>query len=490
MAAVLRARAQPWTRSRQVRHPQVWAGCCVRASRFSSSSRSEFNPANTEHVFRSRTSADIFGTALLLQLCASKSLVSGLCSVLLYAAETRSAALTPLLWLVRRTYFRHFAAGENIADCRNAADRLHRLAGARVIVDYSTEEAENTDALEGNLQNKVRLVAAVADSLPETGRFVAVKLTALVSPALLERVTVELLAVASPSAPILSAAELSGLSAREQVELSEAVERLCALAKEARRHDVRLLLDAEQTDRQPAINLLARAVLRRANARGGGAPVVYNTFQMYLADDRETMLYGRGSLEAELAYARANGYIFAAKVVRGAYMASETAAGRRARVQISKEATDQAYDSAVQSVLESIACDDSAALVIATHNEASVVGAVGEMARLGIRPDHPHVHFAQILGMADHLTYALGGGGGGAAGTSDVVGGSDLAHGTIPAPSYNATKLLVYGDFYEVLPWLLRRLQENQDVLGAAARERSLLWAELRRRATDGSAHR
>ena len=131
----------------------------------------------------------------------------------------------------------------------------------------------------------------------------------------------------------------------------------------------------------------------------------------------------------------------------------------------------------MRSLLTSIADDEqSAAIVIATHNEASVVSAVSTMAELGLPPDHSSVHFAQILGMADHLTYALG--------LGTTTASTSGARGTSSSvlDSHNATKLLVYGDFDQVLPWMLRRLQENQDVLGAAARERSLLWCELRRR--------
>jgi hypothetical protein len=108
---------------------------------------------------------------MLLQACASEALVMSLCRVLLYASQQQSAALAPLLWAVRRTYFRHFAAGEDLADCRRAADRLSALANARSIVDYSTEEAETDDALESNLQSKLRLVESVARELPGTGSF-------------------------------------------------------------------------------------------------------------------------------------------------------------------------------------------------------------------------------------------------------------------------------------------------------------------------------
>ena len=140
----------------------------------------------------------------------------------------------------------------------------------------------------------------------------------------------------------------------------------------------------------------------------------------------------------------------AARCWRGA-----TAAGRRGYIQATKSDTDAAYDAAVASLLEAIAADEaSCAIVVATHNEPSVRRAVAKMAEVGLPPAHTHVHFAQILGMADHLTYALG------LGTQE----GEATH--------NSNKLLVYGDFGEVLPWMLRRLQENQDVLGAAARER------------------
>jgi hypothetical protein len=299
------------------------------------------------------------------------------------------------------------------------------------------------------------------------------------------------------------------------------------------------------------------------SAEDGKPPIVYNTFQMYLGDDQilyrplqpagfapapslqtssplvrgcrhchhgrvpprwaaEADLLAR-SLDAELRHAQEAGFTLGAKVVRGAYIASETEAGRGGRLQPCKAATDSAYDGAVQKLLEvgplriktartsarsSIAPlealrlpqviaarDTDAAVVVATHNEESVMRAVDVMRRTGLPADHPHVHFAQILGMADHLTYALG-----TATTPGWASSADDATGGAPPVSqplkvaaagqqnagFNATKLLVFGEFYEVLPWLLRRLVENQDVLGAAARERALLWAELRRRAMSG----
>ena len=424
-------------------------------------------------MFRRRTTTELFATAALLQLCSSRLLVGAACKVLLRAAEGRSPVLAPLLWAARRTVFRHFAAGERMHECACTAERLAGRAGAKSIVDWSSEEACGPEELDQNLASKIGLIESLKERMPDTASFVAVKLTALVEPALLEAVTQEIHEVAAalnlrsvdagdrPPA-VVTLEQLRGLSAADRAAVGEAVDRLATLASSARTAGIRLLLDAEQTDRQPAINLICRVLQQRCNAADAGAPVVYNTFQMYLSD---APLYGATSLAAELAHAREAGFTMAAKVVRGAYIASETAAGRRGYIQATKSDTDAAYDAAVASLLEAIAADEaSCAIVVATHNESSVRRAVAKMAEVGLPPAHTHVHFAQILGMADHLTYALG------LGTQE----GEATH--------NSNKLLVYGDFGEVLPWMLRRLQENQDVLGAAARERALLWREVGRR--------
>eukprot|EP00434_Breviolum_minutum_P017945 symbB.v1.2.015826.t1/scaffold1191.1/size132917/5 len=132
-------------------------------------------------------------------------------------------------------------------------------------------------------------------------------------------------------------------------------------------------------------------------------------------------------------------------------------------IQGSKEATDAAFDSGMTKLLEAVQQPQTAprpyaAVMLATHNRHSLQKAVHEMERLGLSRDHPRIHFAQILGMVDNLTWALG-----------------LA-------GYNASKLLVFGAVHEVLPWLLRRARENRDAFGAQALELPVLVAEIRRR--------
>jgi len=268
---------------------------------------------------------------------------------------------------------------------------------------------------------------------------------------------------------------------------------LCSGAAAAR---VPLLLDAEQSHRQPAIRLIARTLSAQFNRTP--LPIVYDTHQAYLRGAESV-------LSQELRHARAGGYTLAVKLVRGAYLTAERArdaerddassevssvaseqdggAGvgesggqrpqprRGATVHESKEETDGSYDRCATMLLAAattgvpgagagadLTNPAAGALLLATHNRASARAVAEQMQKSGTALDHPRVHFAQILGMADDLTFSLGLGG------------------------YNALKLVPFGAFEEVLPWMLRRLEENQSALGAAAIERPLLRAEVGRR--------
>ena len=168
-------------------------------------------------------------------------------------------------------------------------------------------------------------------------------------------------------------------------------------------------------------------------------------------------------LERDLSIANTNSYTFAAKVVRGAYIVGESE--RAAELGLphplftDKRDTDASYNGALTTMIEQIASNSSAAaLVVATHNTESVLHAAAELKVNGVPPNHPNVAFGQIMGMCDHLALALG------------------------TSNYNANKLVLYGDFDEVFPWLLRRLDENRDMFGAAQQSRTLLVGEAGRR--------
>jgi len=391
--------------------------------------------------------------SLIFGVCQRQALMGPLLTVLRAAGSTALGA--PLLAVVRRTAFRHFCAGETLQDCGRVARQMRSAAGVRLLVDHSVEERETAADWALNLRNKRALLGSCAETLGDGVAFVPVKVTALASPALLEAMTRHIHA-AGDGYLDAEVDPRTQLSAEEAELLGSALENMGELCAEAQRLRLPVLFDAEQSHRQPAIDFVCRRLQARFNrCEGGAPPVVYNTFQMY-------MVGAERRLARDLEHAREGGFVLAAKVVRGAYLVSEAEraaeTGAASPILKSKGATDVAYDRGISALLRSIAKDQSAAVLIATHNQQSVELAAREMERLGLPRNHPRVSMAQIMGMCDNLTLALG-----------------LA-------GYNSHKLVLYGDFGEVFPWLLRRLDENRDMLGAAQLELPLIRAELRRR--------
>jgi hypothetical protein len=411
----------------------------------------------------------------------------------------------PLTAAARATVFPHFCAGETLEECREVGV-AYRRRGVQMLVDHSIEESEAAEAWGPNLQNKIRLIERVHSELDGMVSFIPVKITAVASPQLLEEMNA--LIIADPSHLVTEVDPRLLLSPASLAYLDQAEANLGAMCAAAAAHGIPLLLDAEQSHRQHAIDHLATRMMRRFNT--GGQAVVYNTYQMYMTGSNDRV-------RRDLAAATQHGYCFAAKVVRGAYLVrcppsapphglsatgclfvsvcvsrvsspelvcmhacvciSRLTCADQRLLQVSeakhasdtgtpyplhptKADTDRAYDTAINDVLVRISEDErAAAVMVATHNTDSVATAVGAMERVGLLPDCPRVNFAQVMGMCDHLAAALGKGG------------------------YNTSKLVLFGEFSEIFPWLLRRLDENRDLLGATQRDRQLLLAELCSRA-------
>lgn len=224
--------------------------------------------------------------------------------------------------------------------------------------------------------------------------------------------------------------------------------RLGSLAEEL---GVRVFIDAEHSYFQPAIDNLTVDLQKRYNVK---YPAVYGTYQMYLKDS-----YNR--LVTDLERARKGKYKFALKLVRGAYMVMErkrtATAGLPDIIFDDIEATHSNYDNSVHEMLHRIAAGQDLEVMLATHNQASIEKAVSLMAELNLPRDR-RIYFGQLLGMSDHLTYGLGKSG------------------------YKAYKYVPYGTVKEVMPYLIRRAQENSGMLGGAVNEINLVKKELFRR--------
>ncbi|KAL6067637.1 Proline dehydrogenase [Balamuthia mandrillaris] len=241
---------------------------------------------------------------------------------------------------------------------------------------------------------------------------------------------------------------LPSLNEEECHRMEAMVERLERLAEVAAQNEVRLLVDAEHTYFQPAIDHMVVNMQRRYNKE---KPIVFNTYQCYLND-----CFGRVAIDLERAKRR--DFKFAAKLVRGAYMIQERARALKYNyadpIQPNYEATNQNYHRVMDLIL---ANHERADLMIATHNEKSILHAIQKMREYNI-PTDGGVYFGQLLGMCDHVSFTLG------------------RHG------YAVYKYVPYGPVKEVMPYLIRRAEENSDILGGVQKERRMLWEELKRR--------
>jgi proline dehydrogenase len=222
------------------------------------------------------------------------------------------------------------------------------------------------------------------------------------------------------------------------------------IALEAAEQKVGVLVDAEETWIQDPVDVLTIRMMDEFNR---GRTVVYNTIQLYRSDRLEF-------LKDSYAAAEQRGFILGVKLVRGAYMEKERkralVMGYLSPIQPDKEAADRDYDAGVEYCIDRL---DRVALIVASHNEHSNLLAVQLLEKKGLPLGHPHVHFSQLYGMSDNITFNLA-----KAGCA-------------------VSKYLPFGPIRDVVPYLMRRAQENSSVSGQTGRELGLIRKELKRRA-------
>jgi proline dehydrogenase len=239
------------------------------------------------------------------------------------------------------------------------------------------------------------------------------------------------------------------LSVYERREFENFKSRFETICREAYLHHVKILIDAEESWIQNVIDDIAREMMAKYNKE---KPIVFTTLQMYRKD---RLAFLKQSAEE----AQNNDYILGIKLVRGAYLEKEIeyAADNRLPNPIcrTKEATDSAFNQAATFILTHI---NRIAICCGTHNEKSNYRMIIKMDELNINVNHPHVFFAQLLGMSDHITYNLAKAG------------------------YNVAKYVPYGPVEAVMPYLIRRASENSAVAGQTSRELKLIKMEMKNR--------
>jgi proline dehydrogenase len=335
----------------------------------------------------------------------------------------------PIKGLIKATIFKQFCGGETIEECDRAITELAKFR-IGTILDYSVEGKESEADFDNCKTETIETIqkAKTNFNIP----FCVFKVTGLARFGLLEKVSAK-----------------ENLTADEQKEYGKVQLRVSAICKAAYDAGVPIFIDAEESWIQEAIDTLANQMMVLYNTEKA---IVYNTYQLYRKD---RLSYLRHSYEK----AKENNYFLGAKLVRGAYMEKERARAIEKNypspIQDTKENTDRDYDAAVEFCLEHI---DRIAICAGTHNENSSMKLAELMKQKNIPADNKNIYFSQLLGMSDHISYNLANAG------------------------YNVAKYVPYGPVREVLPYLIRRAQENTSVKGQTGRELSLIIKEKERR--------
>ena len=383
----------------------------------------QFN--NTEIAFRYRSDKDLSLAHFLF-----KSMNSPLVTKLGIAA-TRFAIKThlPISKIVKRTIFKQFCGGENMAEAAQTAAAIGKYK-VGVILDYGVEGKENEEEFDKATLEFIKAIkfAASQKNIP----FVSLKVTGFARFSLMEKIN-------------------SGekLTEQEQLEWQRVHGRIEAVCSTAYEHKIMMLIDAEETWIVEAVNELTERMMEKFNKEKA---YIFNTYQFYC---HGTLAYLKYCCEN----AASKGYILGAKLVRGAYMEKERARaaekGYPDPIQPDKLSTDNDYDAAVIYCLENLG---KLALFIGTHNEKSCMDAVNYMKAHNINAGNAYVFFSQLYGMGDNISFNLADDG------------------------YNVSKYLPYGPVLDVVPYLMRRAEENTSVAGQTSRELSLISAEIKRR--------
>lgn len=380
---------------------------------------------NTATAFKLKSDAQLERAYFLFKMISKEPLVKIGTAVTKFALNVS----LPVEGLIRSTVFDHFCGGVSEADCMPVVDNLQQ-AGVYSVLDYSVEGKEEEAQFDQTTAKVIELThfAKEKDSMP----FSVFKPTGLGRFEIWQKKS-----------------EGATLNEQEEAEWQRIVGRYEQICKTAKECGIALLIDAEESWMQVAADELCEEMMRKYNTDG---VVVYNTLQCYRWDRLDYLkdLYERS---------RKQGFKLGFKVVRGAYMEKENDRAQDnaypTPICKSKEATDQNFNTVMQFIMDNIA---DIHLFLGTHNERSSYLAMEIMDAKGYRRNDERIWFGQLYGMSDHISYNMAEAG------------------------YNVAKYIPFGPVKDVMPYLIRRAEENTSVAGQTSRELDLLVRERKRR--------
>ena len=380
---------------------------------------------NTQVAFQYRSDKELKRARFLFSSMGSPTLTS----IGMKMTKIAISWSLPVKGLIKHTLFDQFCGGETMDEAAATAAVIGKY-GVSTILDYGVEGKETEADFDRAVPEFIKAIkyAASGKNIP----FISIKITGFAHFALLEKVHAG-----------------TKLTTEEAAAWKRVYDRIDFICKAAADNNIMVLVDAEESWIQKPVDELTDAMMERYNKK---KVVVYNTFQLYCHD---RLMF----LQASYDTAKAKGYLLGAKLVRGAYMEKErnraAEKGYPSPIQPSKEATDKDYDEAVTFCLQHI---DGIYVFIGTHNETSCIKAAKYMQDHNMGADTDKVFFSQLYGMSDNISF-------------------NLAH-----EGYHVAKYLPYGPVKDVIPYLMRRAQENTSVAGQTGRELSLIDKEIKRR--------
>lgn len=379
---------------------------------------------NTEIAFSLKSDSELERAYFLFKMIQSQPMVRIGTAVTNFALK----AHLPVEGLIRSTVFDHFCGGVTEEDCIPNIERMYE-SGVYSVLDYSVEGKETEEQFEYALQKTLDSIEFAKEK--EAVPFAVFKPTGVGRFALYQKIT-----------------EKEELTNEEKSEWLLVVNRFDKICEKAVECDVPVLIDAEESWMQDAADNLIETMMEKYNTKKA---IVFNTLQMYRHDRME---YLKGLHQR----AHQKGFHIGMKVVRGAYMEKEreraSEKGYPSPICVDKQATDDNYDEAIRYMME----HTKMALFAGTHNEESSYLLMDLAKQHKIANNDKRLWFGQLYGMSDHMSFNLA------------------------KEGYNSAKYLPFGPVRDVMPYLIRRAEENTSVAGQTSRELNLIKQERKRR--------
>ena len=380
---------------------------------------------DTQVAFKMKKNFHLYNAIFLFNIITRKLLVTVFTNLTLLMLKMK----LPVKWILKRTIYKHFCGGVDLIECQEIISGMHSM-NVHSILDYSVEGQKNELSFENSCKKKIDIINSVSksDAIP----FAVFKPSSIGRYDLFKLISSE-----------------KNLSIVEEEEWLRVVSRFHKICNHAMKMKIKILIDAEEFEVQKAIDDLAVQMMSKYNVNN---VIVYNTLQMYRWDRL-------GYLKELINKNSKSKFKLGFKLVRGAYMEKERLLAKKGNYKSpicsTKLDTDKNFDLAVEFMFDNIKKID---FFVATHNENSNYKVMELMNKNSLQNSTEKIWFGQLYGMSDNITFNLA------------------------KLGYNVAKILPFGPVENLVPYLIRRAQENSSFEGQSSRELNLLRKELKRR--------